>query len=77
MFQNLEHLISFAKDKDFQRFYQNPKVQLLMRDPEFERAVKERDVFKLMANQEFQQALRDPEVRSALEEMRRKFDHKS
>ena len=74
LFQNFEDFLRLAKDENFQKFYNNPKVRELMKDPEFQRAAHERNVFSLMANREFAELLKDPEVQFALEEMRRKFE---
>ena len=77
LFQNMNDLIKLAKDEDFQKFLKHPKVQILMRNPEFQQGVKEKNVFKLMANPEFSEILKDPEIKSALEGMRNKFDRPS
>lgn len=74
LLQNFDGLAKLAKDKDFQKFLSNPKVQSLMGDSEFKRAVQEKNVFKLMANHDFGKLLHDPEVRAALEGMRTKFE---
>ena len=74
LFQNFGELLKLAQDKDFQKFLLNPKIRALMQDQKFQRAVKEKNFFKLTANQEFAELLKDPEVSSALEEVRKKFE---
>ena len=74
---NLNDLIKLARDKNFQKFMTHPKVQVLMTDKEFERAVKEKNFFKLMNHPEFANVLKDPEVASVLEQMRKKFEKSS
>ncbi|MBI4357874.1 MAG: hypothetical protein HY584_01120 [Candidatus Omnitrophica bacterium] len=71
---NFGDLVQLAKDENFRKFLSHPKVQSLMNDPEFKRAVEEKNVFKLMANPEFRELVEDPEVRSALEGMRAKYE---
>lgn len=72
-FSNLNDLINIAKDENFRKFLSHPKVQALMKDPEFEKAVKEKNMMKLMSNPEFMSVMKDPELRTALEQMQQKF----
>ncbi len=74
-FGDFNNLLKLAKDENFKKFLAHPKVQTLMRNEEFKRAVQEKDVFKLMGNQEFRELLQDPEIRSALDEMNKKFSN--
>ena len=76
LFDNFDHILKLAQDEDFQKFFQNPKVQCLMKDSEFKRAVREKNIFSLMSHREFQEAMKDSEVRSALGEIERKFSKK-
>ncbi len=76
-FGNLNDLINIAKDENFRKFLSNPKVQALMKDPEFEKAVKEKNMMKLMSNPEFMGVMKDPELRMALEQMQQKFKRPS
>ena len=73
LFDNFDNILKLAQDKDFQKFFQNPRVQFLMKDPEFKRAVEEKNIFSLMSHREFQEAMKDPEVLAALGDMQRKF----
>ncbi len=72
-FSNLNDLIKIAKDEHFRKFLSHPKVQTLMKDPEFEKAVKEKNMLKLMSHPEFLSVMKDPEITIALEQMRQKF----
>ena len=75
-FRSLNEFLKFAKDEHFRKFFTHPKVQALLKNEKFKSAVEERNMFALMGNSEFVQALEDPEIRSALEEMRMKFEKK-
>ena len=66
--------MKLAKDEQFRRFILNPKVQALMRDPEFKRAVQEKDMAKLRSNSGFNEVLNDAEIREALVEMRKMYE---
>ena len=72
-FSNFNDLVKLAQDQDFQKFLAHPKVQVLMKDPEFQKAVKEKDVFKLTSHPEFSELMKDPEIRSALEKLGQKY----
>ena len=72
-FGNLNDLIKLAQDQDFRKFLGNPKVQVLMKDPQFQKAVQEKNVFKLTAHPEFSELMKDPEIRSALEKLGQKY----
>lgn len=72
-FGNLNDLIKIAQDEHFRKFLSHPKVQALMKDPEFEKAVKEKNMLKLASNPEFLNVMKDPEITAALEQMQLKF----
>ena len=72
-FGNLNDLIKLARDQDFQKFLANPKIQELMKDPEFQKAVTEKNVLKLTSHPEFSELMKDPEIRSALEKLGQKY----
>lgn len=72
-FQNFGDLLKLTQDEDFRKFLANPKVQTLMENEGFKRAIQEKNISKLMANPEFSEILSDPEVRTALEGMQMKF----
>ncbi len=44
-----------------------------MKDQEFEKAVKEKNMLKLMSHPEFLSVMKDSELRTALEQMQKKF----
>ena len=72
-FSNFNDLVKIAQDQDFQKFLSHPKVQVLMKDPQFQKAVQEKNVFKLTAHPEFSELMKDPEIRSALEKLGQKY----
>ena len=77
MFNDFNELLKFIRDEHFQEFFIHPKVQALMKDKDFEKAVKEKNIFKLMAHEEFSKILKDPDLVGSLEKMRRKFKQAS
>ena len=65
-FGHFDDFLKVARDENFKKFLANPKVQQLMNDAAFKKAVEEKNMFKLMAHQEFTALMRDPEVRETL-----------
>ena len=68
-YENFGDFVKLAKNEHFQKFLSHPKVQTLMSDEEFRKAIQEKNVFKLLSHSEFNELLRDSEVRSALQGM--------
>ncbi len=54
------------KDKNFMAFISHPKVQELLRDPEFQEAVKKQDQSRLLSNPRFAALQQDPELAGLL-----------
>ncbi len=54
------------KDENFRAFISNPKVQDMMRDPDFQDAVKKQDSSRLMNNPKFAALKNDPELSALL-----------
>jgi hypothetical protein len=72
-FGNFDALLKLAKDENFRKFLTHPKVQELMADPEFKRAVQSKDMLQLISNKRFTEIMKDPQVREALKQVNQKF----
>ena len=50
------------KDENFRALLSHPKMQELLRDPEFQEIVKSKDTARLMSNPKLASLMRDPEL---------------
>lgn len=66
-FKDLSKLAQLSQDENFRKFLANPKVQELMLDEEFKKAVQQKNMMKLVSNAKFSELMRDPEIRTSLE----------
>lgn len=56
----------FMGDENFKSFISHPKVQELLKDPEFKKVAQTKDFSKLMSHPKFSALLQDPELRQML-----------
>ena len=66
MAEQMAMMQKLMKDENFRAFISNPKVQEMMRDPDFQDAVKKQDGARLMANPRFAALKSDPELSELL-----------
>lgn len=61
------------KDEKFRAVLMNPKVQELMRDPEFLALIKSQDMGKMMTHPRLAELMRDPELSQSIMELQSSF----
>lgn len=67
MFGDLDTLLKLARDEEFRKFFKDARVQALLADPGFKKAVQEKNMFQLASHPKFNQLMQDPDFRSTLE----------
>ncbi|MBU3758442.1 MAG: hypothetical protein FGM27_00720 [Candidatus Omnitrophica bacterium] len=67
MADQLKMAHKLMKDENFRNLMAHPKMQELMKDPEFQRLAREQNFARLTAYPKFAALLRDPELRDALQ----------
>ncbi len=72
MLDQLKVMQRMMKDENFRAFISHPKMQELLKDPEFRELMKSQDMAKLAAHPKFSSFLHDPE----LAELIKKIDPK-
>ena len=58
----MQMMQKLMKDENFRNFISHPKIQALLKDPEFQEALKKQDPSKLLENPRFAALRQDPEV---------------
>ena len=62
MMQQLQMMQKLMKDENFKAFISHPKVQAVMKDPEFQELIKKQDWLKLGTHPKLAALMKDPEV---------------
>ena len=70
---NMGQFLKLAKDENFRKFLAYPKVQELMKDPQFKTSVQSKDMTQLMNNTKFTELMKDPEIRNVLQNLSHSF----
>ena len=63
MMQQMQMMQKLMKDENFKAFIGHPKVQTLLRDPEFQELIKKQDFMKLGTHPKLAAMMNDPEVK--------------
>ena len=62
MMKQMQTMQKLMKDENFKAFITHPKVQELLRDPEFQTLIKGQDMSKIMTHPKFTVFREDPEL---------------
>ena len=73
MFGDLATLLKLAHDEKFQKFFKDPRVQELLGDADFKKAVEAKNLGQLASHPKLNRLMQDDDFRRTLEEVIKKI----
>ena len=69
MMNQMQALQRMMKDENFKTLMSHPKIQELLKDPDFQGAVRSQDMAKIATHPKLQELLQDPELSAKMKKM--------